>query len=148
MKKTVLAFGVMVFSSLLLISGWSGDSGTGVLSAREFKTKTVEVKGSRILVKTMGTVEVLQVKPSLRKRRGKSVLRYEVTIKNTGEKNESFYVSAEARAEDGIWLFGGPRRPTKVNAGEEKSVRINTRHERETLPKQIRVQVLQDFEQK
>jgi len=144
MRKVALAFSRLTFF-LLLSGGVIGFLGTGALDAREFKKKTFEHEGSKITVKYMGTVDVLKVEPFLKPRRGKDTLRYSVVIKNTGTKTERFHVSVEAKAEDGIWLYGGIRRPTSVEAGEEKTVKISTRHQRETIPKEIRVQVLQSY---
>jgi len=144
MRKVALAFSRLTIF-LLLSGGVIGFLGTGALDAREFKKKTFEREGSKITVKYMGTVDVLMVEPFLKPRRGKDTLRYKVVIKNTGTKTERFHVSAEGKAEDGIWLYGGIGRPTTVKAGQEKTVRISTRHQRKTIPKEIRVQVLQSY---
>ncbi len=147
MKRVALTFSRLVFL-LLFCGGVMGVIWAGALEAREFKNKTFEHEGSKITVKYMGTVDVLKVEPFLKPRRGKDALRYKVVIKNTGTKTERFHVSAEAKAEEGVWLYGGIGRPTTVKAGQEKTVRISTRHEMKTIPKEIRVQVLQSYGKK
>ena len=147
MKRVGLTFSRLAFL-LLLCGGAIGVLSAGALEAREFKKKTFEHEGSKITVKYMGTVDVLKVEAFLKPRRGKDALRYKVVIKNTGTKTERFHVSAEAKAEEGVWLYGGIGRPTTVKAGQEKTVRISTRHEMKTIPKEIRVQVLQSYGKK
>jgi hypothetical protein len=130
MKRVALTFSRLAFL-LLFCGGVMGVLRAGALEAREFKKKTFEHE-----------------KPSIRERKGKETLRYSVVIKNTGTTTERFHVSAEAKAEKGVWLYGGIGRPTTVKAGQEKNVRISTRHQMKTIPKEIRVQVLQSYGKK
>ena len=147
MKRVALTFSRLAFL-MLFCGGVMGVLRAGALEAREFKKKTFEHEGTKIAVKYMGNVDVLKVKPSIRERKGKETLRYSVVIKNTGTTTERFHVSAEAKAEKGVWLYGGIGRPTTVKAGQEKNVRISTRHQMKTIPKEIRVQVLQSYGKK
>ena len=119
----------------------------GGLAARSFQEKTVTHEGSEILVKYLGDVEVVSVKPYIKagKDKKKGQLLFDVVIKNTGAEARAFNVFAEGKAQDGIWLYGGLKKPAKVKPGEEKTVKIRTRFRGNALPKKMRVQVLQVF---
>ena len=121
-------------------------SAVGV-GARSFQEKTFTHEGSEILVKYLGDVEVVSVKPYIKARKGKKEgrLLFDVVIKNTGTEARAYNVFGEGKAEDGIWLYGGLRKPAQVQPGEMKTVQIATEFDGEALPKEMRVQVLQDF---
>ncbi len=148
MRKIILLFIFLPFLFLELDEVISG-LGKTPLYAREFKVKTIVYEGTKITVKYLGEVEVIKVKPYIKSRMRRGEKRWnfwlDVVIKNTGTKRESYHVFGEGKAEDGIWLYGGIRRPVKVDSGKERTIRIRTRYRGKTIPKEARVQVLQVF---
>ena len=142
-------YGPALIVLVLLLHGCSTSPGpreTGKsASARSFSEKVLKFETSTITVRYLGAVDVLSVKPFIRKRGGSESgdFSMEVVLKNTGRRKSPFHVFGEGRADDGVWFYGGLREPMEVEPNKQKTATLRTRLRTKTLPKEIRLQVLE-----
>jgi len=147
MKKS--AYGSALIVLVLLLHGYGASESARETarpaSAPSFKEKVLKFETSTITVRYLGAVDVVSVKPFIRKRKGSDsgAFSMEVVLKNTGSKNLPFHVFGEGRADDGVWFYGGLREPIEVEPNKPKTARLRTRLRTKTLPKEIRLQVLE-----
>ena len=113
--------------------------------APAFREEALKFEASTITVRYLGNVEVSSVKPYIRKSRGGGSGNFtiDVVIRNTGTQKSAFHAFGEGRAEDGIWFYGGLQEPLEVEPQKESKVELRTRLRTQTLPREIRLQVLE-----
>lgn len=142
MKRWMPLFLVPVFFSLQPY----GSSEPGSALAQGVKEKTVEVAGSKIEVKVIGDVDVVEVKPYIKARKGKKKGRLwlDVLIKNTSQKPLAVSVFGQGQAPNGGWYGGALEKfpkDAKLEPGKQMTAKVNTGYDSEAVPKMLRVEI-------
>src|SRR5689334_10000136 len=109
--------------------------------------KTLNAEGSKIQVRYLGVkADVLSVKPYIKAKEGKKKgnLWLDVVVKNTNSNPQAYNIFGQAQTMSGGWVGGSMKAPKKgeLEPGKETTINVNTRYETETVPKEIRVEVL------
>ena len=109
--------------------------------------KTLNAEGSKIQVRYLGVkADVLSVKPYIKAKEGKKKgnLWLDVVVKNTGSDTQAYNIFGQAQTMSGGWVGGSIKAPKKgeLEPGKETAISVNTRYQAESVPKEIRVEVL------
>lgn len=142
MKKLMPVFLVPV---VLLLQPFGGAK-NGLVLADGLKVKSLEVGGSTIEVKVVGDVDVVEVKPYIKAKKGKKKgpLWLDVVIKNTGQKPVAVSVFGQGQDATGGWHGGALNRfPKKegLEPGKQTTAKVRTGYSGEAVPKLMRVEI-------
>jgi len=141
MKKLMPLFIVPI----LLLLQPSGGSKSGSVFADGLKEKTLEVGGNTIEVKVVGDVDVVEVKPYIKAKKGKKSgpLWLDVAIKNIGQEPLAVSVFAQGKGPGG-WHGASLKRFPKdaeLQPGKQMTAKVRTGYSGETVPKLMRVEI-------
>ncbi|MGE5219096.1 MAG: hypothetical protein ACM3SP_19040 [Chloroflexota bacterium] len=131
-------------AGLILVIGFGAASSLYADSTNE---KTLNAEGSKIQVRYLGVkADVVSVKPYIKAKEGKKKgnLWLDVVVKNTGSNPQAYNIFGQAQTMSGGWVGGSIKAPKKgeIEPGTETTISVNTRYQAESVPKEIRVEVL------
>ncbi len=129
---------------LIFVIGFASGSR---LYADPVKEKTINADGSAIQVRSLGvSADVISVKPYIKAKEGKKKgnLWLDVVVKNTGSKPQAYNIFGQGKTMSGGWIGGARKAPEegKLDPGNETTAKVKTGYEGETVPKEIRVEIL------
>lgn len=117
----------------------------GSVPAQGMKEKTIKNDGNVIIVRTLAPAEVVSVKPYIDAKKGKKIgrLAMDVVLRNTADKPQSYSVFAQGKTDNGGWLGGVGKAPSKgkLEPGKEVTAKIRTRYEGESVPDEMKLEV-------
>jgi len=109
------------------------------------ETTYVKRDGPTIVVRTVGSVEVVKIDPYIDMKKGKKSgrLNLQVVIKNTAKEPHAYQIFGQGRTETGGWLGGATKAPGKgrLDPGKEATAKVQTRFEGKSVPDEIRLDV-------
>jgi hypothetical protein len=131
------------FFGLIFVIGFA--AGPGLCAS--ITEKTINADGSAIQVRSLGvSADVVSVKPYIKAKDGKKKgnLWLDVVVKNTGSEPQAYNIFGQGKTMTGGWVGGSLKAPEKgkLDPGKETTAKVNTRYQVETIPKEIRVELL------
>jgi hypothetical protein len=129
---------------LIFVIGFAAGPG---LCADSITEKTINADGSAIQVRSLGvSADVVSVKPYIKAKEGKKKgnLWLDVVVKNSGSKPQAYNIFGQGKTMSGGWVGGARKAPEegKLDPGKETTAKVKTGYEGETVPKEIRVEIL------
>ncbi len=87
-----------------------------------------------------------KVKPYIKAKKGKKKGRLwlDIVIKNTGNEPQNFAIFGQGKTKSGGWLGGSKKKVPKkgkLEPGKETTVKVRTRYQGPTPPKEILVEI-------